>query len=97
MRTELKRILSDYFSSQPVEKAWVFGSFSRGEETAESDVDIMVVLDNSRPIGLKFFAMIEDLKELLGRDVDLVTENSLKPFARHSANKDKILVYERAN
>ena len=56
--------LRHYFSTQPVLKAWLFGSFSRGEETKDSDVDIMVSLDKSKPIGLKFFGMWSDLEEL---------------------------------
>lgn len=47
-------LLRKYFSTQPVLKAWLFGSFSRGEETQDSDVDIIVSLDKSKPIGLKF-------------------------------------------
>lgn len=96
MNDQLKDKLQNYFAGQPVKKAWVFGSFSRGEEKEDSDIDIMVVLDETQTVGLKFFAMLFDLKELLGREVDLVTEDSLLPFARESANKDKILVYERA-
>ena len=53
--------LRQYFSTQPVLKAWLFGSFSRGEETQDSDVDIIVALDKSKPIGLKFFGMWSDL------------------------------------
>ena len=87
--------LRHYFSTQPVLKAWLFGSFSRGEETQNSDVDIIVSLDKSKPIGLKFFGMWSDLEELLGRKVDLVSEGTLFPFAKESAERDKILVYER--
>ena len=47
-------------------------------------------------IGLKFFGMWNDLEVLLDRSVDLVTEGSLAPFAVESANRDKILIYERA-
>ena len=79
--------LRHYFSTQPVLKAWLFGSFSRGEETKDSDVDIMVSLDKSKPIGLKFFGM--------WRKVDLVSEGTLLPFAQESVERDKILVYER--
>ncbi len=89
--------IAEYFKTQPVLKAWLFGSFARGEQTAESDVDILVVLDHSQPVGLKFFGMYEDLKELLGRNVDLVTDRSLAPFARQRVDQDKILIYERAN
>lgn len=60
------------------------------------DEDIIVLLDKSRPIGLKFFEMWSDLEELLGRKVDLVTEGTLLPFAQKSSEKDKILIYERS-
>ncbi len=89
------QLLADYFKTQPVLKAWIFGSFSRGEQTPDSDIDILVALDESPPIGMKFFGMYEDLKALLGRNVDLVTDRSLASFARESVDRDKILIYER--
>ena len=91
----IKTTVADYFKTQPVLKAWLFGSFSRNEQKPDSDVDIIVLLDKSRPIGLKFFGMWNDLEELLGRKVDLVSEGTLLPFAQESAEKDKILIYER--
>ena len=92
----MSKVIADYFKTQPVLKAWLFGSYARGEETPISDVDILVVLDHSQPIGLKFFGMWNDLEQLLGRSVDLVTEGSLADFARKSVEQDKILIYERA-
>ncbi|MBO4488210.1 MAG: nucleotidyltransferase domain-containing protein [Bacteroidales bacterium] len=89
------KIIADYFKTQPVLKAWLFGSFARGEENPNSDVDILIVLDYTQPVGLEFFGMYEDLKELLGRNVDLVTERSLAPFARASVEHDRRLIYER--
>ena len=91
----MTKTIAEYFKTQPVLKAWLFGSYSRGEQTKDSDVDIIVLLDKSRPIGLKFFGMWNDLEELLGRKVDLVSEGTLLPFAQQSADKDKILIYER--
>jgi len=96
MTTEtIQKVIANYFKNQPVLKAWLFGSFARGEERPDSDVDILVVLDHSQPVGLKFFGMYEDLKELLHRNVDLVTEPSLSPFARKSVEHDRQLIYER--
>lgn len=96
MTTErIKHIVAKYFKGQPVLKAWLFGSFSRNEQTNDSDVDIIVLLDKSRPVGMKFFGMWSDLEKLLGRKVDLVSEGTLMPFAQASAEKDKILIYER--
>jgi len=89
------QLIADYFKTQPVLKAWIFGSFSRGEQTPDSDIDILVVLDESQHVGMKFFGMYEDLKALLGRNVDLVTDRSLASFARESVDRDKILIYER--
>lgn len=97
MTASISSTISNYFASQPVTKAWVFGSYSRGEETPDSDIDIMVALDPNERVGLKFFAMREDLKELLGREIDLVTESSILPFAKENAERDRQLIYERKN
>ena len=93
----IKQTLSDYFKTQPVLKAWLFGSFARDEETPLSDVDIIVLLDHSQPIGLRFFSMWNDLERLLDRKVDLVEDGELLPFAAETANRDKQLIYERAS
>ena len=90
-------IITRYLATQPVEKAWLFGSYARGEETPKSDVDILVKLDYSKKIGLGYFGMICDLEEQLGRKVDLVSDDGLKSFARPFVDKDKVLLYERAD
>jgi predicted nucleotidyltransferase len=91
----MNKTIANYFRTQPVLKAWLFGSCARGEETPLSDVDIIVQLDHSKPVGLKFFGMWNDLEALLDRKVDLVEEGELMPFAVESANHDKRLIYER--
>ena len=96
MNQEVSHAISNYFKTQPVDKAWVFGSFSRGEERADSDVDIIISLIPGTRMGLKFFAMNLELEELLHRPVDLVIEGDLLPFAEKTANRDKVLVYARA-
>ena len=93
----MQKTIADYFKTQPVLKAWLFGSFARGEETPRSDVDILFVPDRSgKPFTLfTHGGMLMDLQELLGRKVDLVEEGSLRPYAAKTANRDKILIYER--
>ena len=90
--------IANYFKTQPVLKAWLFGSFARGEETKDSDADILILPDKSQHFSLfTLSGMYEDLKELLGCEVDLITDGGLMPFARESADRDKILIYERAS
>ena len=96
MDARVSYTIREYFKNKPVEKAWFFGSFSRGEERPESDVDILISLVPGTRLGLQFFAMNLDLEHLLKRPVDLVIEGDLLPFAEETANRDKVLVYARA-
>lgn len=99
MNTEMIETIREYFKTQPVLKVWIFGSYARGEETEESDVDILVVFDRkNHSIGLlEHVRMINSLETLLQRKVDLVEEGTLLPFAVNSANKERKIVYERAS
>ena len=93
----MTRQIADYFKTQPVLKAWLFGSYARGEERKDSDIDILILPDKTQHFSLFTLSEIyEDLKDLLGCEVDLITEGGLMPFARESADRDKILIYERA-
>lgn len=91
--------IRNYLATQPVLKAWVFGSFARGEERPDSDIDLLVSFDrqNAKVGLLKYASMILDLEKLLGKEVDLVEEGALLPFAERTANRDKKLIYERRN
>ena len=92
------REIAEYFKSQPIVRAWLFGSYSRGEEEIDSDIDILVDYDKSSKLSLlKICGMMTDLEDILGKRVDLVENGRLKDFAASSANNDKILIYERTN
>ena len=91
----MQQIIVDYLKTQPIIRAWLFGSFARGEETPLSDVDLLVQYDENGISLLKHCAMINDLEALLDRPVDLVQDGMLMPFAAESANHDKKLIYER--
>ncbi len=94
----MTKMIAEYFKTQPVLKAWLFGSFSRGEERPDSDVDILVESDkNARASIMKHAGMIVDLERKLNRPVDLVAEDTLLPFAVESADRDKKLIYERTS
>lgn len=92
----MNKAIADYFKTQPVVKAWLFGSFARGEETPMSDVDLLVVYDdNARVSLLKHAAMICELEKILDRPVDIVEDGTLRPRVRDSVNQDRMLIYER--
>ena len=100
-RLDTKRIemfgkVQSYLSTVPITKAWVFGSFARGEETPESDLDLLVDLDKDARVSLlKLIRFKLDIEEKIHREVDLIENGALRPFAVESANRDKYLIYER--
>lgn len=80
-----------------VKKIAVFGSFARGDDSPESDIDILVDLKppGQRPsLGLKWFGLEQELGRILGREVELVSESAMSPFVRPYAEKDMVLLYE---
>jgi hypothetical protein len=88
--------LSKYFSSQPIERAWIFGSYARSEGKRGSDIDILVNFSPEAKVTLfKYVHIVNDLEALTGKKIDLVEDGQLKQYAKASAEKDKILIYER--
>ena len=77
-----------------VATAWLFGSYARGEEKLNSDVDIMIELNNKKQYSM--FDMIDIsflLENKISRKVDLVEKGYLKDFALQTATNDLIKIY----
>ncbi|OKS89354.1 nucleotidyltransferase family protein [Mucilaginibacter polytrichastri] len=89
------QIISDYFSGKPVNKAYLFGSYSRNEAEAESDIDILVDLDYSQHIGFGFAKMHLDLQDKLFKKIDIIPSDAVSEFIQPFIDKDKVLIYER--
>lgn len=71
--------ISSFLEKEGATKVSVFGSYARGEEKPESDIDILVEFSEIK--GLLTLARIErELSELLGVKVDLLTEKSISPY-----------------
>ncbi len=98
MRTlkEIKDILTSH--EEEIRKKYgvvilgIFGSYARGKQNALSDIDILVELE--KPIGLKFFELWDELENLLGIKVDLLTIKAVKqkPLLWKSIKEDVVYV-----
>jgi len=73
----LKPALRERFK---VSKIGIFGSFVRNEQREGSDLDILVIFEES--LGLKFFDLVYFLEEELGRKVDVVTPDAISPYIK---------------
>jgi len=76
--SKLKAEKNKLFEKYKVTKLGVFGSFARGEETPDSDVDILIEFSET-PGMMMFFNTEEYLEKLLNRKIDLVRENAIRP------------------
>lgn len=93
---QIIQIAARFFQDKPVKRAYLFGSLARGENTSESDLDILVDLDYEN--GADFFAFIdmqEQLAELLAVKVDLVSSNGLSLHIKPQIDQEKQLIYEK--
>lgn len=87
--------IRQFFSGLPVKKAYLFGSYSRNEADDNSDIDILVELDHSKPIGMQYFTYADRLQSLLKKKVDIVSEEGLSKYVKPLIEKEKVLIYER--
>lgn len=92
----IKKIIQESFPSKPIKKAWIFGSYARGEETPDSDIDILVDFDTNSSINLfSIAAIIIELEKKSGKKVDLVENGRINSGITEFIEAEKILVYER--
>jgi hypothetical protein len=70
--------LRDLCRRYHVARLEVFGSFARGDADSDSDLDILVTLDDQARVGLGFIELKEELERMFGRPVDLLTRSSVE-------------------
>jgi predicted nucleotidyltransferase len=74
----------------PLKSLALFGSYSRNEQTAESDVDLLV--EFNEPVGIEFIDLLLEIEAILDKPVDLVTKKSVRPRLKAYIEKDMIYV-----
>ena len=93
---DIENLVKPIAQKYKVKEIYLFGSYARGEETPESDIDIMVTYLPGTCLGLFGIAKLtESLEALLGKRVDLVEQGSLYPRVANAVESEKIQVYER--
>src|SRR2546423_876259 len=94
---ELKEKIVPVLSPYGVKRIALFGSVARGEETPESDVDLLITLkprEQRPPLGLRWFGLERELGQILGREVEMVNESALKPRVRPYIERDLVILYD---
>jgi len=88
-------LLVDFFRHDGrISKAWIFGSFARGDNSSHRDIDLMVRYSDKASGTLFDYSDIKfKLENILKQEIDIVEEGYVQPFALESVNRDKILIY----
>ena len=78
-----------------VREAYLFGSFARGEQTSDSDIDLRLVYGDTMTFG-KLYDLSLELEEELGIKVDIVTNppEYMRPAFRQNIEQDEVRIYE---
>lgn len=96
-RERIRDVVLEALRPYGVRRISLFGSTARGEETPESDIDVLVLFEEPRrkPLSLLTWVRIErELGERLGRKVELVSEKALSRHIRPIIEKDLVVLYE---
>ncbi|MBE9063808.1 nucleotidyltransferase family protein [cf. Phormidesmis sp. LEGE 11477] len=94
IKTRIGRIKPTLQRDYHIVELGIFGSYVRGEQTAASDVDILVEFDPSFKFGLFTYCHIENyISDTLGKEVDLVMKRSLKPYIGKSILQEVVYLW----
>jgi predicted nucleotidyltransferase len=88
--------IADLCRHYRIRRLAIFGSALREDFTLESDVDVLVEFEPTTRVGLAFFAIQEELSEILGRKVDLQTEGFLSKYFRDEVLAEAKSIYVAA-
>lgn len=98
-KEQIKKSISEAIKTssfkENIEKASLFGSYTRKEETKESDIDVLIEFKPNAKIGLFDFVRLQRfLGEAVGKKVDLLTPESISKFFREKVINESEIIYE---
>ena len=92
--TDITSVLQNHkshlFSDYPIKSMAIFGSFSRMEQNEHSDVDILVEFNGK--IGIRFIDLADELENIVGSKIDLVSKKGIKDNYYQAITSDLIYV-----
>lgn len=89
------KTIQDFCERHHIRKFSIFGSALRRDFAPEGDLDVLVEFEPEHTPGLAFFEMQEELSRLMGRKVDLNTEESLSGYFRERVLQEAKVIYEQ--
>ena len=89
---EIKDIVSALAAQYGAGRVFLFGSYARGDATANSDIDLRI--DKGSIRGLQLGGLAADLEDAFGMSVDLIPTVSLDEAFLHAISDDEVLIYE---
>ena len=93
---DIKRMLQEILDETEVEKAILFGSYAKNTPTKFSDIDILID-SNGKIKGLKFFAIIDTIREKFDKDVDVIEKSEVNKNSKIEKEIEEtgVVVYEK--
>jgi len=86
--------IADFCRRNGIRKLALFGSVLRSDFRDDSDIDVLVEFEPGVRVGLRFFAIPEELSEIIGRKVDLNTPGFLSKYFRDEVMAEAEVQYE---
>ena len=91
--SERNKTLVSFLTKHGANKIGIFGSVARGEERIDSDIDILIEFKKT-PSLFEVVRIEQEISDIIGKKVELITEKSLSPYIKDSVLKEVVILYE---
>jgi len=94
-KQQIQEVINNYFTEKPVKRVWLFGSYARGDANEESDLDVLIDIEDNRKVGLRYLAWHEEIENIVKKKVQVVSNAAVSEYIRPFIDADKLLMYEK--